>query len=172
MTTIVYRDGVLAADSRAYSGARHSGGQKAKIFITDRGTLIGCSTNQPGLAEAFARWRMMSTDSMEFEFDKEPSFSALEILPDGRWLLFEDSLFPSGPISGDFIAVGSGAEYALGALSLGATAVAAVEVAAGFDVWTGCPYHILTLEQAAAHLAALPPAPPADQDEPGEGDAA
>ena len=37
----------------------------------------------------------------------------------------------------DFWAVGSGEEYALGAMAMGASAAQAVEVASQFDVYTG-----------------------------------
>lgn len=164
MSTIIFKDGVLCADTRGYSGHNMAAGRKTKIATTPAGTLVGVSTTIPGMGEAFMRWLQGDREDF-FETDKEMNLTALEILPDGRWLLYEDSQFPSGPLEGDFIAIGSGAYYAIGAMEMGATALGALEVAAIHDVWTQTPYTVLTFKDAPVK----PPAPPKDESEDDEG---
>lgn len=43
MTTVVYRDGVMAADSRAYAGYNTTLGSKSKIRKLADGTLLTIS---------------------------------------------------------------------------------------------------------------------------------
>lgn len=48
MTTIAYRNGVMAADTRAYSGGKLPIGTKTKIERLEDGTLLGVSSITPG----------------------------------------------------------------------------------------------------------------------------
>ncbi|NKX37344.1 peptidase S14 [Rhodobacteraceae bacterium R_SAG4] len=141
MTTIVYRDGYIAADTRAYSGGSQPMGQKQKINRVQfsDGTLVsfGISTPHPGLSEEIRDWF-----ASEKSGDAEPNlngrgFDCIEVRSDGSVYFYNDSFIPTGPLAGDYFAIGSGAEYALGAMAMGADAARAVQVAAEFDVWTG-----------------------------------
>jgi hypothetical protein len=49
--------------------------------------------------------------------------------------------FVSGPLTAEFFAIGSGEQYAQGALEMGATAVEAVRVACKCDNFTDFPIH-------------------------------
>ena len=139
MTTIVFRDGVLAADTRAYSGSPSPIGFKQKIHAGPDGSLYGVSTAQPGLSEQISAWLMADPDQ---KADTQPhvgekGFQALEITPEGEVYYYCDSFSPSGPLMGNWFAIGSGEDYAIGALLMGATAEEAVEVAMQCDAWTG-----------------------------------
>lgn len=139
MTTIVWRDGTLAADTRAYSGSPTPIGYKRKIFEGPDGSLYGISTPQPGFSEQIAAWLMAPVDEKADTMPQmaEKGFQALEITPEGDVYYYCDSFHPSGPLMGPWFAIGSGEDYAVGALRMGATAEEAVEVGMEFDPWTG-----------------------------------
>ncbi|NKM88288.1 peptidase S14 [Rhizobium laguerreae] len=144
MTVIVYdrKRELMIADSRATSGTSHPIGAKMKIHeITAgkcNGALLGVSTSIPGSGEAFKEW---VTEGMSKEaFD--PSFSepgALLAKLDNSVYLFSGSHCPSGPLVGDFFAIGSGKEYALGAYKACGDPFRAVEVAIECDPFCGPP---------------------------------
>lgn len=154
MSTVVFRDGVMAADSRAYSGGRPWIGSKHKISKFSDGGLIGVTTTQPGLSEAFVRW--MGNGRIEGpgkpEIREGCGFSAILVLPDMTVLMFEESFDPIGPLEAPYFAIGSGRETALGALYMGATAEEAISAAICMDVWSEGP--ILEMRLGP------PPAPP------------
>lgn len=136
MTTIVFRDNILAGDTRAFSGSPQPMGKKQKIFKVAGGSCFGVSTSHPGLGEEIRNWYEECK-----HFDHQPqlngrSFEMLEIDTDGNVFFYNDSFNPSGPLIADYFAIGSGSEYALGALSMGASAVEAVTVASQHDIWT------------------------------------
>lgn len=147
MTTIVYRDGVLAADTRAYSGGNTPIGQKVKIRALSNGELIGVSTPEPGVGEAIMDWYAAGAKE-----NKKPTvpdnFHFIAVRPDGTALMGIDSLHLTGPLTAPWFAVGSGSHYAMTALHLGKSAVEAVRIAAEFDAWTKAPFMELRHEDA------------------------
>lgn len=141
MSTITYRDGIMSSDTRAYAGFNLPIGAKKKIRASEDGTLVGCTTHQPGLGEAFLAWICDGADEPE-----SSEYQAIVVKPNGDVYYYRNGNQPSGPLEIDFIAVGSGAEAALGAMWMGATAEDAVGVAANIDVWTGLPVYSLALD--------------------------
>lgn len=141
MTTIAYRDGIMAADSRAFSGGSTPIGFKRKLFEMPDGSVVGVSTNQPGLGEWFVDW-LSGKISEDPHNIREPvlqgntEFTALHVTPLGNVFFYHDSLYPSGPLTDEFFAIGSGDRYAIGAMLMGASAVRAVEIAMQVDPWT------------------------------------
>jgi 20S proteasome alpha/beta subunit len=144
MTTIAYRDGVMAADTRAFAGYNAALGQKAKIRREPDGTLIGCSSNQVGLGEAVLDWFGRGAKSDDVPKAGEVKFSFLAVKPDGSALYAFDGFNLSGPINAEFFAIGSGDAVAQGAMHAGASAEMAVEIACKVDVWSDMP--IMTLK--------------------------
>ncbi|MTH61180.1 hypothetical protein [Paracoccus litorisediminis] len=153
MTTIVYRDGVLASDTRAYSGHATPIGTKRKIHRRRDGAMFGVSTAAPGLSEQVARW-YLDDKNMDLlpQLGPEDGFDMLEIDKDGQVFIYHDSIHPTGPLTAPYFTVGSGANYAIGALEMGASAVEAVRVAITNDPWTGG--HIETLTRPGECAAA------------------
>lgn len=138
MTTIAYRDGVLAADTRAYSGRAQPIGNKQKIFSIKGGSAFGVSTPQPGLSEAIRDWFVeCKHPDHEPVLNGDAGFDMLEITKEGLVYFYHNSFRPTGPITAPYFAIGSGAEYAMGAMAAGCDAVDAVAAAAMHDVWTG-----------------------------------
>lgn len=145
MTTIVYRGGVMAADSRAYAGYNAALGAKTKIRrLLPSGTLLGCSSMQPGLAEAVLDWYARGARPAAAPQRGEGRFTLLVVKPDGRALFANDGFYLSGPIAAPFFAIGSGEGVAQGALHAGCSALQAVEIACKVDVWSTPPIVSLT----------------------------
>jgi ATP-dependent protease HslVU (ClpYQ) peptidase subunit len=145
VSVVVYKDGVMAADSRAYSGGSHPIGTKKKIHRLTDGSLLGITSNQIGLPEAVRDWidQGARRDAL---LPDQPSFTAIHVLTNGEIYFYDDSYVPSGPITTSEITIGSGMKYALGALKMGATAYEAVEVAKQCDFYCGGKVAILTLK--------------------------
>ena len=138
MTAIVYRDGIMAADSRAYSGDKHPIGSKLKIRRLSDGTLLGCSTTTPGGGEAVLDWYEggKKKDAIVPE-----SFTLLIAKPNGEVFYSTDCDFISGPLEADYFVIGSGEQYAHGACLMDATAVEAVRAACIADTFTDFPIY-------------------------------
>lgn len=146
MTTVAYRDGVLAADSRAYSGDKVPIGTKAKIHRLEDGTIYGISTNNVGGDAVLRRWvegGCLPADSGDLKPD---SFELLVVRPSGEVFYANGNLDLTGPLSAQFWSIGSGNEYALGAMARGADAEDAVRVGCELDPWSDGPITILRLE--------------------------
>ncbi len=147
MSTIVYRDGVLAADTRAYSGNLSPVGQKNKIRRFSDGTLVGCSTAKVGVSERLFRWVHECIEEFGSLTDpriQDPrgdfgSFTMIAVDGKMRAYLFNDGFCPSGPLTAPYFAIGSGRDFALGAMRHGACALDAARVACGLDVWSDLP---------------------------------
>lgn len=142
MTTIVFRDGIMAADTRAYAGDKQPIGRKRKIQRLDDGTLIGVTSTTAGGGEALIEWWKQGRPK---DFELPAHFTLLVVNAKGEVYYACNTRFISGPLTGDWWAIGSGEQYAAGALHRGATAREAVEVACDLDAWTAEPIDVLTL---------------------------
>ena len=155
MTTIAYRDGLLAADSRVTvdsdsGGARMFRCQKLYRVKTSDGTdaVVGLAGGAfDGLA--FLDWLVSE--------DKHPptrlleggaDFTALMLNKHG---LFEyDKWCRPDRVLEKFYAVGSGAKAALGALHMGASAEKAVKIACKIDPYSAPPIVVMGLPKGSA----------------------
>lgn len=137
MTTIVYRDGILAADTMLSSGNALSGfGQK---IVKARGILAG-ACGDSGLCQRFCDWVRtgMKGNAPDLHVpDLQGSeTSAYVYMPDGMEVIFHEKR-PPLRLHAPFYTHGSGGWIALGALEMGATAEEAVRVAMKRDHATG-----------------------------------
>jgi 20S proteasome alpha/beta subunit len=146
MTTIAYKDGLLAADTRVTARATHSG-TWSKITELKNGAILACSG-----ATRFQRWlgRALQElgnfdieDGMHFDLDcpseaiakDEPDCSVMLIRHDGAhfeldgWIAFR--------LDAPFYAIGSGAQFAMGAMAAGVDARKAVQLASSIDLCSG-----------------------------------
>lgn len=133
MTTIAYRDGVMAADSQAGCGTTRRG-ETQKIFRV--GPYVVGFSGALGHALRFLKWVEDGMPDARPEIPREDGFRALVAEADGTLLTFDDDLMPQR-IDAPFHATGSGVEIALGAMAAGASAEEVVKIAAQFDVYTG-----------------------------------
>lgn len=143
MTTIAYRDGIIAADSRLTvdhgSGTRKhtckklfrkrvGEGKKAHDVI-----IATAGESSPGMV--FVDWYGSGKPVPDLFLHLGGDFLCLVLTPDG---LFEYDVYCRGElIEEEFYAVGSGGGYALAAMHCGKSAVEAVRVAARIDSFTG-----------------------------------
>jgi hypothetical protein len=141
MTCIVYRDGKMAADSRAYAGDKHPIGSKVKIRRLNDGTLLGCSTTTPGGGEAIMDWWAKGKPE---DATLPEHFTFLAVNPKGEGFYMTGPDFISGPLTAPFFAIGSGEAYCHGALEQGATAVEAVRIGIKCDNFSGFPIYELS----------------------------
>lgn len=144
MTTIVYRDGVMAADTLVTDAGSVRRGTARKIFRTANGALVGVA-GASGLTSRFVQW--IENGEPEAALPRMPDgqqMSALVAYSDGSVAVFNETLLRQKVVA-PFEAVGSGNEIALGALAMGARAEEAVLVACQFDVWSAEPVDSLRL---------------------------
>lgn len=149
MSVVVYRDGVMASDSRAYSGHVAPIGAKKKIHRLADGSLVGITSNHVGLPDRLLQWLKAGARDDDL-MPADPQFSMLHVKPDGQVFYYWDSYMPTGPLEAEFFAIGSGEKYALGAMTAGCDAVNAAHVAIEHDIWCGGPVRALRLNP---HLA-------------------
>ena len=139
MTTIVYRDGVLAAD-RLVIKHEVSIGHRRKIEDVRNadGELIGwvavCGWPPDNMSAAqwLSKWPEIGPAPKRFEDCDAGGFFLMK--SGGVWILGGSEPFQ---VEADFHATGSGFEIAMGALAMGASAIRAIEIASSYDQSTG-----------------------------------
>lgn len=144
MTTIAYRDGIIAADSRVTVHTEAGGARKhlcTKLYrkrITEgRKTfdvVIG-TAGESFSALVFLDWYGSGKPMPDALRDLGGDFTCLILRPDG---LYEADVYcrPEKIIE-DFYAIGSGSKEAMTAMRCGKSAVEAVRLAAMSDPYTG-----------------------------------
>jgi ATP-dependent protease HslVU (ClpYQ) peptidase subunit len=105
--------------------------QMEKIFRVGQ-SLYGIS-GSPEQCLKFIEWRRQPDQKPTFQTNL--NFTVLEINPTG--IFFWNEEMQPLPVPGDFYAVGSGANFALGALSMGASLKKSIAIAARWDEGTG-----------------------------------
>lgn len=146
MTTIVYHDGVMYADSLAYQGRYDAPiGTKSKIYVAKDGTAIGVSSSCVGAGEQILRWYEDGQDPKGLPAGSPSDCQILMVKRDGSVFYAKDSLCFSGPLTGDFWAIGSGDRYALGAYRAGVSARTALEIAISIDPFSGLPVNAVVV---------------------------
>ena len=154
MTTIVYRDGVIAADSWSTLTSEAGGARRHVCTKLDRKRIKGrevilTAAGEVGPALIFFDWYGSAKPVPDIAQVQIGDFHALIVEPDG---LYEaDGYFrPWRVVEADslgFYAVGSGSKAALGALHMGADAREAVRIAALVDPYTGGDIVSMSLRQ-------------------------
>lgn len=136
MTTIVYKNGFLAGDT-LISQENNVYGYRRKIFDLEK-FVVGFA-GEPLLFNEFLKF--LKGDEFERDAFKEVDhFCAIVVEKDTKKITCYDKrliAIADGDIETDFIAAGTGAQIAKGALLMGATAKQAVECAAKIDYFTG-----------------------------------
>jgi ATP-dependent protease HslVU (ClpYQ) peptidase subunit len=150
MTTICFRAGVMATDSRAYSGDKMPIGEKKKLHRLSNGALVGSSSRIVGNTDSFAAWCQAAIDDGQdlprIASGTDYGVQALLVWTDGTVHYWNDGTTWTGPLEADFFAIGSGEQFAFGAMKAGATAEEAVRIASECDPWTGGRIQTVTFE--------------------------
>lgn len=140
MTTIATKNGVMAGDNLWTMGDTKIVCAE-KIWISKRtDSVLGFSGDAAWLV-MFKEWyesgakRKMVPD---IRVHVEGCIHALELTTDGKIWIWDIDFIPM-PFQGEFLAVGSGSKYAMGAMAAGASARQAVSVACRLDPYSGLP---------------------------------
>lgn len=139
MTTIAWRGNTLAADSICTDGSRQTRYEK---LLRARGAAYGCSGD---LSEIWAFFEALRAGEALKDIKLKGDFSCLMLTPGGCFQMERD-LRPH-PVCGDYWAIGSGAEYALGAMFYGKSARQAIAAACAHDAHSGGEVQICTVRQ-------------------------
>jgi len=132
MTTVAWKDGVLAADKKASQGG--SGYRVTKLFRTKTHAIA--FAGELGYGMQFVEW-FKSDRSQDCPLTSDADVTVLVMsLETGTCVQWECPGVPI-PIEDSFCAIGSGQDLAVGAMSFGATAIEAVECASAWDNASG-----------------------------------
>lgn len=141
MTTIAWDGKVLAADGRATSAHIIESNNRQKIFPAKRGMVLkgspivcwGFAGDATGI-QLIKEWIETDADAPS-EFPEEFKFNLLVITESSVWELH--SGFYGWYEIDDKTAIGSGEEFAISAMALNRTAVAAIQHAITLDAFSG-----------------------------------
>lgn len=157
MTTIAYRDGIMAADSRICQGSAILG--DVKKCWAHEGKIYAVSGTFPKLLAVQQYIESGGRDGAEALpiTDGDDGSEACVIMAETSGIFIYEAVLrrPGGgvsvswaPLDAPFHAVGSGAAYAIGAMAQGATAEEAVAIACRFDIYSGGRIRTLRLAEA------------------------
>jgi ATP-dependent protease HslVU (ClpYQ) peptidase subunit len=141
MTTVVYRDGIMASDTQLSRGNLKN--RFKKTFKFKDGSLFGIS----GELISCMRIKDWFASDMKGEPPQFADDNAAECMLVNKHGLFliDGELYPIEMEDG-FLAIGSGAPYALSAMSCGKTALEALEIASEWDAGTSAPFNVMRYE--------------------------
>ena len=138
MTTIAYRDGIMAADSMLSDYHDIKRGTK-KIFVLDD-AVVGTAGDDDAITRFLEWWREGHDLSKR---PKRVGDCHILIVPSkGRPEIWDES-YTGEPVAESFCAIGSGRAIAYGALEMGASAKEAVQAACKWNVHTRGPVKVI-----------------------------
>jgi ATP-dependent protease HslVU (ClpYQ) peptidase subunit len=136
MTTIAYKDGVLAADTcRVVNGIAT---KCSKLHRLEDGSVFAGAGNSTDIAKCF-RW----LTGGEKPANELESLSALHLTEDG--LFYIDGALEPLLMDQEYWAVGSGADFAIAGMFMGMSAQDAVTLASKLDIHTQLPLEVIIL---------------------------
>lgn len=154
MTTIAFKRGILAGDTKITGCGNSHWGNIAKIKRVDNWLIGAC-----GAVDAM-HWFLKMFDPKYIEQRntvmgnphsgvlKDDDLEALIISPNGKVFHVEEKLLFTPLKKQEYFAIGSGEQVALGAMCAGATAIEAVKAALRHDGSTGGRVQFLKLRRA------------------------
>jgi ATP-dependent HslUV protease subunit HslV len=136
MTTIIATRELMVSDTRCTFPVPFFA---AKIYRAGGSLFGGAGDSVP--IEKFIAWKRGADRP---EFGEEDNFTILELDRDGLWMW--DKNLVRLEVRNKFYAIGTGAQYAMGAMEAGATPAEAVKISARYDEHTGLPIETMKLE--------------------------
>lgn len=140
MTTIATDGKTMAGDGQAEACNTIICTSRAKVVRLSDGSLFG-SAGRGADNIAMAKWLENGCDGKKPGFKR---FSGLHLFPDGRLEYWSEDVDVPTPVDAP-CAVGSGMDFAIGAMLHGATPEEAVDIAAKRDPGTGGKITVLSL---------------------------
>lgn len=130
VTTIAFKDGVLASDSAAFYGDYRSHDDAIKIVRCDDGSLLGACGDMVALDVA----REWINGGKVGRVPLDGNSTALHVTKQGVWVYESHGAFK---MTRTYYAMGSGGIVARVAMECGKSAPEAVKLATKFDPWSG-----------------------------------
>ena len=131
MTTIAFRDGIVAADTGCYNDGLYEG-EVEKIWpLIDIGVL-GCCGEYGAILKVVEWLRNGGETDSKPRLSRDSEFAGLLVNPSNEVFHYQISLRPLR-INADFHAIGSGRKIAIGAMAAGASAEQAIKIACRYD---------------------------------------
>lgn len=147
MTTIAYRDGVLAGDQRTTDDGAIVPGRFIKVFKNDQGWLYG-ACGDSGPMEDFYRFMAGVVNSIDPKrIPRSGIYEAIIVSPTSDVFVVEKGFIEKYPLDTEYLAIGSGRKVAYGALYMGATPAQAVQAAITHDNCTGGSVNVVLLNK-------------------------
>ena len=144
MTTIAYRNGILAADTGVYSNG-FCEARVSKIRKVLAG-LVGSSGNASHFKQ-FYTWVATNSERDRPKLDREDSFDGIHVKPDGSIFIYDRFMVAIPIHNTEFYALGSGREIAMGAMAMGAAPAEAIRIACRFDTHSIEPIETVSLSE-------------------------
>ena len=135
MTVIAWDGSVLATDKQATSSGLRQTATKLRRINGCMCAVTGDWDRAQAVFEWFARGAKPE-DYPEFQKNNDDWVGMLVVHPDNKVVKYERVPYPY-PIEDTPFAIGSGREYALGAMAAGCNAVQAVHIASRYDAGCG-----------------------------------
>jgi len=137
MTTIAFKDGIMAADSQTSCGDIIVSTTALKLYEIDN-TLYGFSGRTSDIKRALKF--IIDQDSGVVDLKLQDTLQYLKYIKDCNKLywgfLYNDGFADEDHIENNMFAIGSGGNFALAALEAGLSAKEAVAIACKFDVYS------------------------------------
>lgn len=140
MTTIAYKDGVMAGDTQVTQQGTIIG--RARKVFKYHGHLFGTMGISSECQDLLA-WAKAGMKGHPPRFEES---QMLVVSPKGHLRLLQNGLFVSWKANG--FAIGSGRDHALAVMEYGGDAVDAVAIACRLDNGTSKPIHVVRLDSA------------------------
>jgi ATP-dependent protease HslVU (ClpYQ) peptidase subunit len=158
MTTIAYKDGIMACDSCWTLGTTVVT-QLTKIERLSSGALLGHAGDNDSREVSFFLDKIKLERNLPMRSalrDLRTDFAGLWVLPNGTIFKVTTREDPTSyedeigftRISRRIASCGSGSDIAIGAMAAGKTAREAIKIASEFDVYTRTPIHSMRLREA------------------------
>ena len=139
MTVIIYRDGIMAADSGGFIGDVCVSRQEKKIFRAQCGALIGCTGSTDEIDSFVA---MFDRGESLSDFKSRDGFGACIVYRSGQILrcgVSDDKFWQHDQTYLGWAAVGAHPEFVLALILTGKSAVEVVEAACEHCAWVSGP---------------------------------
>lgn len=147
MTTIAYRDGVLASDTATWSGAALVG-SVVKIVRRPGDGHLAAAAGSARYGSAFREWFIQGEQGVAPTPMETEHYSDRGMIFRGGFVVIIHEPEGAHEIKAPYYATGSGRDFALGAMYSGAGAARAIEAAAFHDGWTQLPMTVLKHQES------------------------
>lgn len=147
MTTIAYFQGKMAADTQMTIG--NCAMQTEKIYGIPGLGVIGVAGAGSIMSRVLEWWANgcegEAPKLSEEERNRELTCGALLVTEDGVFIL-EDGIYPN-VVKQDYVAIGSGSDFAMAAMAMGKSAEEAIREAMRHDIYTGGTVDVIECAQ-------------------------